>query len=186
MILSDKEIKRYLQEGKLKLEPQVEEKNIQAAWIDLKLGNEFRIFKVISTPYIDLKVPVDGYTEVIKISDDEPFILHPGEFVLCCTREYIKIPEDLMGVIDGRSSLGRLGIVVHATAGGIDPGWEGVFTLEVTNVGKMPVSLYPGMKICKLVLHKLSSPAEKPYYKREDAKYYQQTKIEESKIFKEF
>lgn len=186
MILSDRDVKKYLKEGKLKIEPPVDEKQIQGAWIDLRLGNEFRVFKVISTPYIDLKVPVDGYTEVAKILDDKPFILHPGEFVLACTKEYIKIPEDLMGVVDGRSSLGRLGVIVHATAAGIDPGWEGIFTLEITNVGKMPVTLYPEMKICKLVLHKLSSPAEKPYYRKEDAKYQKQTKIEVSKIFKEF
>lgn len=185
MILSDKDIKRYLKEGKLKIEP-LDEEHIQGACVDLSLGNEFRIFKVISTPYIDPKLPVDGYTEVFKTSDDKPFVLHPGEFVLGCVKEYIKMPEDLMGIVDGRSSLGRLGVVVHATAAGINPGWEGIFTLEITNIGKMPVALYPGMKICKLVLHKLSSKAEKPYYKQKDVKYQKQTRIEESKIFREF
>lgn len=185
MILSDKDIKQALKEGILKIEP-LDEKQIQAAWVDLSLGGEFRIFKVISTPYIDPKVPLDGYTEIVKIDDDKPFVLHPGEFVLGCVKEYIKMPDNLMGVVDGRSSLGRLGIVVHATAAGINPGWEGIFTLEMANVGKMPIALYPGMKICKLVLHELSSPAEKPYNKRGDAKYQKQTKIEESKIFKEF
>jgi len=185
MILSDKDIKQYLKEGKLKVEP-LDKEQIQGAWIDLSLGKEFRIFKVISTPYIDPKVPANGYTETVEINDDKPFVLHPGEFILGCVKEYIRMPEDLMGVVDGRSSLGRLGVVIHATAAGINPGWEGVFTLEITNVGRMPVALYPGMKICKLVLHKLSSKAEKPYYMQKNAKYQKQTKIEESKIFREF
>lgn len=185
MILSDKTIKEVLKEGKLIIKP-LDDSQIQGASVDLSLGNEFRVFKMISTPYIDPKIPLDGYTEAVRVEDDKPFILHPGEFVLGCVKEYIKIPENLMGVIDGRSSLGRLGVVVHVTAAGINPGWEGVFTLEIANVGKMPVALYPNMKICKLVLHELSSPAEKPYYAQKDAKYQKQTKIEESKIFKEF
>ncbi|MEM7821499.1 MAG: dCTP deaminase [Candidatus Aenigmatarchaeota archaeon] len=185
MILSDKDIKKYLKDGRIKIDP-LEEDQIEGAWIDLRLGNEFKIFKTISTPYIDIKYFVDGYTETIIVKEGEPFIIHPGEFVLASTKEYIKVPDDLMGVVDGRSSLGRLGIVVHATAAGINPGWEGVFTLEIINVGKMPVALYPGMRICKLVLHKLTSPAEKPYYLKRDAKYQKQRKIEESKIFKDF
>lgn len=186
MILSDREIKEYLKSGKLKVEPlENPEVQIQPAGIDLRLGNEFRIFKPTSLPAVDPKTPVDGYTEVVKIRDGEKFIIHPGEFVLALTKEYIKIPPDLMGSVDGRSSLGRLGIVVHTTSAGIDPGWEGYFTLEITNVGKVPVVLYPGMRICKLVLHKLTSEAERPSFKR-DAKYHKQTRIEESKIFKEF
>lgn len=185
MILSDRDVKKYLEEGKLKIEP-LEEIQIQPAWVDLRLGNEFRIFKISSVSMIDTKSPIDGYTEKIKIDDDKPFVLHPGEFVLGTVKEYIKMPDDLMGVVDGRSSLGRLGIIVHITSAGINPGWEGIFTLEMSNVGKVPVALYPGMRVCKLVLHKLTSPAETPYYMQKDAKYQKQTGIEESKIFKEF
>lgn len=187
MILSDRDIKKYLAEGKLKIEPLEDpDKQIQGAWVDLSLGNEFRVFKVPSTPFIDPKVPIDGYTEVVHLENEKPFILHPREFVLGTIREYIKIPDDLMGAVDGRSSLGRLGIVVHSTSAGINPGWEGHLVLEISNVGKVPVMLYPNMKVCKLVLHELSSPAEKPYYKQKDAKYQKQTGISESKIFKEF
>jgi len=185
MILSDRDIKKYLKEGKLKIEP-LNEDRIEGASIDLTLGNEFRIFKVTAMPFIDPKNVTEGYTEVIRVEEGKPFILHPGEFVLGCVKEYIKIPEDLMGIVDGRSSLGRLGVIVHATAAAMNPGWEGKFVLEITNVGKMPVALYPGMRICKLVLHKLSSTAEKPYYKKKDAKYHKQKSIEESKIFQEF
>ena len=187
MILSDKDIKKYLKRGKLKIEPiEDSEVQIQPAWVDLRLGNEFRVFKSSSISYIDPKVPQDGYTEVIKVKDDKPFVLHPGEFVLGTTKEYIKMPDDLMGVIDGRSSLGRLGVIIHTTSAGINPGWEGIFTLEITNVGKMPVALYPGMRVCKLVLHQLTSKPEKPYYLRKDAKYQKQSGTEESKIYKEF
>ena len=187
MILSDKDIKKALEEGKLKIEP-LEDKDdqIQPAWVDLKLGNEFRIFKTSSVSIIDTKSPIDGYTEAIKVEDGKPFVLHPGEFVLGTVKEYIRMPDDLMGVVDGRSSLGRLGIIVHTTSAGINPGWEGMFTLEMSNVGKVPVILYPGMRICKLVLQKLSSPAERPYDKRENTKYQKQSGIEESKIFKDF
>lgn len=187
MILSDRDIREYLKQGKLNIEPlKNPDKQIQAAWVDLTLGNEFRTFKSSSVSIIDTKSPLDGYTELIKIDDDKSFVLHPGEFVLGTVKEYIKMPDDLMGVVDGRSSLGRLGVVVHSTSAGINPGWEGMFTLEISNVGKIPVILYPNMRICKLVLHKLSSPAEKPYNLRKDAKYQKQMGLEESKIFKDF
>lgn len=187
VVLSDRDIKKYLAEKKILVEPLDDlEDQIQPAWIDLRLGNKFRIFKSNSFSLIDPKKPIDGFTELIDVKEDKPFILHPREFVLGCVREYIKMPDDLMGVVDGRSSLGRLGVIVHSTAAGINPGWEGVFTLEITNVGKMPVALYPGMKICKLVLHKLSSPAERPYYMRENAKYQKQKGAGESKILKDF
>lgn len=187
MILSDRDIKQYLKEGKIKIEPLDEpDVQIQPSGVDLRLGNEFRIFKATSTPYIDPKHPPENYTEVIRLEDDKPFIIHPGEFVLGTTKEYIKVPDDLMGVMDGRSSLGRLGIVVHSTSAGINPGWEGILTLEITNVGKMPVALYPGMRVCKVAFHELTSLPERPYYAREESKYQKQKGIEESRISKEF
>ncbi len=187
MILSDVDIKKALQKGDLKVEPlQDPESQIQPSGIDLRLGNEFRIFKATSVSMIDTKNPGDGYTEVVRIEDDQPFVLHPGDFILGTVKEFIKMPDDLMGVVDGRSSLGRLGVIVHTTSSGINPGWEGMFTLEISNVGKLPVTIYPGMRVCKLVLHKLTCPAERPYGKRADAKYHKQSGIEESKISKDF
>lgn len=187
MILSDRDIKRLLKEGKLKIQPlENPDKQIQAAWIDLTLGNEFKIFKALSYPFIDIaKVPKD-YMETVKVEDQSPFFLQVREFALGSTREKISIPDDLAAYIDGRSSLGRLGVVVHITSGWVDPGFNGKLTLEITNVGKMPITLYPGMRIAKLVLFKLSSPAERPYYKRKDAKYHRQKEILQSKIDEEF
>ncbi len=186
VVLCDAEIKKYLKSGTLKIEPlENPEKQIQPAWVDLRLGNEFRVFKSIHISLIDPKQPVEGYTEVVRV-ENKPFIIHPGEFVLGVTKEYIKMPNDLMGVVDGRSSLGRLGVLIHTTSAGINPGWEGILTLEISNVGKVPVALYPGMRVCKLVLHKLSSEPEIPYSARSDAKYHRQKGLEESKIFREF
>ncbi|MEM7827258.1 MAG: dCTP deaminase, partial [Candidatus Aenigmatarchaeota archaeon] len=148
--------------------------------------NNFRIFKSISSPFIDTKQPIEGYTEVLELDNNKPFILHPGEFVLGITQEYIKMPDDLVGMIDGRTSLGRLGIGIHTTSAGINPGWEGKITLEISNNGKMPVALYPGMRVCKLSFIKMSSPPEKHYGLKEGAKYQAEEEIKESKIFKEF
>ena len=123
---------------------------------------------------------------MISVDESKPFIIHPGEFVLGTVNEYIRFPDDLAGAVDGRSSLGRLGVVVHITSTFVDPGWEGKLVLEITNVGKMPVALYPGMRICKLVFMTLSSPCEKPYYMKKDAKYLRQDGVDNSKIHQEF
>lgn len=187
MILSDRDIKTCLRNGTLKVEPlEDEETQIQPSGIDLRLGNQFRIFKSMSTPYIDPKQPVEGYTEALELDGSRPFILHPGEFILGTTQEHIKMADDLVGMIDGRTSLGRLGISIHTTSAGINPGWEGRLTLEISNSGKMPVALYPGMRVCKLSFVKLSSPPEKTYQTKEGAKYQSQNGLEESKLFKDF
>jgi len=186
MILPDHEIRKLLKEGKLVIEPLDDpEIQIQPNGVDVRLGNEFRVFRIISTPFIDTKQEIKDYTERIVLEDDKPFIIHPGEFVLASLKEYIKMPADLMGSVDGKSSLGRLGIAIHATSASINPGWEGKFVLEITNMGKMPVALYPNMRIAKLVLHKLSSPCERPYNVREDCKYNKQDSISESRIYRE-
>jgi len=185
MILSDRDIKNYIKSGKIFIEPELKEEQFQSAWIDLTLGKEFRTFKSIQSALIDPKNPED-ITEMITIDEDKPFIIQPGEFILGTVNEYVKFPDDLAGAVDGRSSLGRLGVVVHVTSTFVDPGWEGKLVLEITNVGKMPVALYPGMRICKLVFMKLSSPSEKPYYMKKDAKYFKQDKIGQSKIHQEF
>ncbi len=185
MILSDRDIKSYIKTGKIFIEPELKDEQFQSAWIDLTLGNEFRTFKNTQSALVDPKNPEDN-TEIISIDEDKPFIVHPGEFILGTVNEYVKFPDDLAGAVDGRSSLGRLGVVVHVTSTFVDPGWEGKLVLEITNVGKMPVALYPGMRICKLVFMKLSSPSEKPYYKKKDAKYFKQNQIDQSKISQEF
>jgi dCTP deaminase len=185
MILSDKDIKSYIESGKISIEPKLKEEQFQSAWIDLTLGKEFRTFKSTQSAMVDPKNPED-ITEMIKINEDKPFIIHPGEFILGTVNEYVKFPNDLAGAVDGRSSLGRLGVVVHVTSTFVDPGWEGRLVLEITNIGKMPVALYPGMRICKLVFMKLSSPCEKPYYMKKDAKYFKQDSVDYSKISQEF
>lgn len=183
MILPDHEIKKYLAEGKIIIEPLDEpDIQIQAACVDLKLGNEFRVFKITSDAFIDSKNPGE-YTELL-VSNGKPIILHPREFMLGITKERIKLPADIVGYIDGRSSLARLGITAHITAGYIDPGWDGKLVMEISNLGKMPVSLYPEMKIAKIVFHKMSSSAALPYNLRNN-KYQNQSTVGESKIYKD-
>jgi dCTP deaminase len=185
MILPDHEIKQWLKSGKLVIEPiDNMEKQVQPAWVDLRLDSKFRVFKNLHQPFIDVRNPGD-YTEPFD-TNHEPFILHPKEFILGMTLESIKIPADLVAYVDGQSSLGRLGITSHVTAGWIDPGFSGKLVLEITNLGKMPVKLYPGMKICKLVLLKLTSPCEMPYDKRKEAKYKEQKETLPSRIHQEF
>ena len=182
MILPDHEIRKLLKEGSLVIEPLEDpETQIQPAQVDLRLGNEFRVFKVDSVPFIDTRGKTSEYTEVRRVEKGKPFIIHPGEFVLGTVMEYIRMPDDLVGMVDGRSSLGRVGVVIHATSASINPGWEGRFVLEITNIGKMPVALYPGQRVAKLALHRMSSPAERPYSKR-GGKYQGQKGIEETRM----
>jgi dCTP deaminase len=164
-MLSDRDIKAALASGAIGVEPLEDpEIQIQPASIDLRLGNHFRIFKHTQRAYIDpLRDDLDEYTEVLEVADGDAFILHPGEFVLGTIKEYIKIPADMVAKVEGRSSLGRLAILVHATAGFIDPGFEGNITLELSNVGKMPVAFYPNMRICQISFEELNTPAEFPY-----------------------
>jgi dCTP deaminase len=187
MILSDRDIKEALFRGTIQIKPlDNPETQIQAAWVDLTLSNEFTTFKTLSHPYIDVRKPPQDYTEKIAVNKEEAFILHPREFVLGITREEVSLPSDIAGYLDGRSSLGRLGLVVHVTSGWIDPGFCGRLVLEITNIGKMPLALYPAMRIAKLVFLKLTSPAELPYNKRKDSKYAGQKEICQSKIEKDF
>ena len=186
MILPDHEIRALLSAGTLVIDPIGNpEKQIRSAGVDLRLGNEFRLFKISATPYIDIRNKPENYTEKVVVENGKPFIIHPREFVLGSIKEYIKMPDHLMGSVDGRSSLGRLGIVIHATSSSINPGWEGRFVLEITNIGKMPVAIYPGTRIAKLTLHRLSSPPERSYAKRDDVKYHAQEGVTETRIHEE-
>lgn len=187
MILSDKDIKKYINEGKIKIYPKPNFKEqLGSASLDLRLGNEFRIFDHIKKPFIDIKNPKSfkNITQLLKIKKGEPFVFQPGQFVLAVTLEEVSLADDIAARIDGRSSLGRLGIVVHSTSGHIDPGFIGKITLEIENIGMMPILLYPGTRICQLVFEKLSSPAQVPYYKKKEAKYLRAKLPEESKLEK--
>jgi len=180
MILSDKHIKQYIKEGKIKVEP-FDESLIMPVGIDLRLGNEFRKFNLDIKSHINpSKDLLEDSTELIK--SDKEFIIHPGDFVLGVTKEYIELPNDLAARIDGRSSLGRLGIIVHSTAGHVDPGFKGRLTLEISNIGKLPVSLIPNMKFCSLIFEKLTSSVERGY----SGKYLGQKSPTASKIIEEF
>jgi dCTP deaminase len=185
MILSDRDIKRYLKEEKIKITPMPDfSVQLGACSIDLRLGNEFCIFEHSKYPYIDLKggFQIEDIMKEIHVPQDEFFVMQPGEFVLATTIEWLEIPDDLVGRIDGRSSLGRLGLIIHGTASTFDPGFRGRATLELSNIGRMPLALYPGMRICAFTFETLSSPAEVPYYKKAKGKYINQNGAVPSKV----
>ncbi len=184
-ILSDRDIKKAIKQGKIIINDLVEE-NISCASIDLRLGNEFRTFKHAEITHIDVRNNnIQDLMQLTRLGNDKPFTVHPNQLVLGITKEYIKMPADMIARLDGRSSLGRLGIIVHSTAGTVDPGFEGKLTLEISNISNIPVCIWPGIKICKLTFEELSSKSEKPYNKRPDSKYCKQQNPEASKIFKE-
>lgn len=166
MILSDRDIRARLAQGDLKIGPLSDmELQLQPASVDLRLGNEFIIYRPSQVVCLDPRDPATlrDASERVVVPPDQAFVLHPGEFGLGTTVEEVEIPGDLVAVVDGRSSIGRLAVVVHATAGFIDPGFRGQITLELSNIGPLPVRLYPGMRVAQIVLHQLSSHAERPY-----------------------
>ena len=184
-ILSDKDIKKCLKEGKIGIEPLRDEKQIQPSSVDMRLGDEFKVFKVIRKPYIDPKDEEDiaSYMESTVVPEGEAFIIHPNEFALATTLEYVKVPDDLVARVEGRSSMDRLGVTMHVTAGFIDPGFEGNITLEISNIGAMPVALYPGQRVCQIVFETMTSPAELPYgHPDRNSKYMGQTRPESSRV----
>ena len=177
MILSDRDIKKRLDDESIVIDPLTDpELQIQPASVDLRLGHEFVVYKLPHVACIDTRDPesTEGYTEEVHIEDGDHFILHPGEFVLGSTYEWVQVPDDLVARVEGRSSIGRLAVVVHATAGFIDPGFEGRITLELSNLGRVAVKLYPGSRISQLVFHEMSSPAERPYGPDRGSKYFGQ------------
>ena len=172
MILSDRSIREALEAGRLQVEPMAEDA-LQPASLDIRLDRDFRVFRHHRRAYIDVREPVEDLTEVETIADDEPFVLHPGEFVLGSTLERVRLGTDIVARVEGKSSLGRLGLLVHATAGYVDPGWDGHLTMELSNVSTLPIRLYYGMKIGQLCLFRLSSPAEHPYGSEKYGSRYQ-------------
>jgi dCTP deaminase len=162
VVLSDRTIRRLLDEGRIGIDP-YEASLLQPSSVDVRVDRYFRVFRNSRYPFIDVKTNQEDLTEVVEVTDDEAFILHPGEFVLGSTLERITLPEDVVGRLDGKSSLGRLGLLIHSTAGFIDPGWDGHVTLELSNVANLPITIYAGMKIGQLSFVQLSEPAERPY-----------------------
>jgi len=172
VLLSDRDIKAEISVGRVQVEP-YDEAMIQPSSIDVRLDRWFRVFENHKYPHIDPSVEQEDLTRLLETEGDEPFILHPGEFVLGSTYEVVTLPDDVAGRLEGKSSLGRLGLLTHSTAGFIDPGFSGHVTLELSNVATLPITLYPGMKIGQLCLFRLSSPAEYPYGSEKYGSRYQ-------------
>jgi dCTP deaminase len=162
MVLSDRTIRRLIDEGRVGIDP-YDASLMQPSSLDVRVDRLFRVFRNSRYPYIDVKREQEELTELVEVADDEPFILHPGEFVLGSTLEVVRLPDDLVARLEGKSSLGRLGLLIHSTAGFIDPGFDGHVTLELSNVANLPITIYPGMKIGQLSFMQLSEPAERPY-----------------------
>ena len=186
MILSDKDIRAAIAAGTIEVTSKDGQhgKVIGPSSYDIRLGKFFKIYKHAHLAVLD---PVksesfEGVTETVEIVDGEPFIVQPGEFVLGATMEKVKLPDNIVARVEGRSSLGRLGIIIHSTAGFIDPGFEGTITLEITNINRMPVALYPGMRIGQFAFETMTSAAEVPYNKKTCSKYMNQCLPEESRV----
>jgi dCTP deaminase len=162
LILSDREIHAAIEKGTLVIDP-FDENMVQPSSIDLHVDSEFRVFDNTRYPYIDVKQPMEDLTSLVEVKPDEPFILHPGEFVLGSTFEKVTLGTDIVARLEGKSSLGRLGLLIHSTAGFVDAGWSGHLTLELSNVANLPITIYPGMKIGQLCVFQMTSPAERPY-----------------------
>jgi dCTP deaminase len=162
VVLSDRTIRRLLGEGRIGIDP-YEPSLMQPSSLDVRVDRYFRVFRNSRYPFIDVKARQEDLTELVEVADDEAFILHPGEFVLGSTLERVTLPDDLVARLEGKSSLGRLGLLIHSTAGFIDPGWDGHVTLELSNVANLPITIYAGMKIGQLSFVQLSETAERPY-----------------------
>ena len=162
MVLSDRSIKEALKQGHIVIEP-LDPQDIQPASVDLHLHQRLLVFRNTRRPYIDVKRRLDDLTDSVEIEGDEAFALHPGEFVLASTQEHIEVPHDLVARLEGKSSLGRMGLVIHSTAGYVDPGWKGRLTLELTNIARLPITLYQQMKIGQISFLQLTTPVDRPY-----------------------
>jgi dCTP deaminase len=173
MVLSDIDIKRYMTEGRIRVTPELPEAQFGSCSVDFRLGNEFSVFEHSRYPFIDPRhrSGIEEMMRTVTVPDGEPFILQPRDFVLAITIECLELAPDVLGRLEGRSSLGRIGIIVHGTAGLFDPGWIGRATLELSNLSRMPVALYPGMRICSFTFEQLSTPTSMPYRSKPGNKY---------------
>ena len=185
-VLSDRDIAAALVAGRVRVDP-YDAADLQPSSIDLHLDRAFRVFRNNRYPYIDVRKPQPDLTELLNVADDEPFVLHPGEFVLGQTLEWVELPDDLVARLEGKSSLGRLGLLIHSTAGYVDPGWKGNLTLELSNVAKLPIALYFGMKIGQISFFEMSSPVDRPYGSAGlGSKYQGQSEPTASAYFEDF
>lgn len=186
MILSDGDIKKALKDGRISIDPLFPD-SIQPASVDLHLGSEFLVFKNTGHTCIDLKKPVDDMMESVTIAEDRPFVIHPGEFALGITYETLGVADDMVGRLEGKSSLGRVGLIIHATAGYLDPGNKLKMTLELHNIANLPIVLYYRMPIAQMSYTPLSSKAEHPYGSGElGSKYFGAQKPQASQFYKNF
>ena len=172
MVLSDHDIKIEMAEGRIVIDP-TEPKFVQPASVDVRLGADFRVFRNSTHVAIDPATHQPDLTEQIVVEDGDAFVLHPGQFALGTTLERIAVPNDILGKLEGKSSLGRLGLMIHSTAGYIDPGWDGQITLELSNVANLPILLRPGMRIGQISFERMSSPVDVPYGSPELGSHYQ-------------
>ena len=184
MILSDRTIRAEIEAGRIVIDP-FDPDCVQPSSVDLHVDAEFRVFANNRYPYIDVKEEQPDLTELVEVKPDEPFILHPGEFVLGSTLERVALPNDLVARLEGKSSLGRLGLLIHSTAGYVDPGWDGYLTLELSNVANLPITLYPGMKIWQISFFQLTTSADVPYGSA-GSKYQGQRGPTASRFFEDF
>ena len=172
MILSDRSIREEIDAGRVVIDP-FDAACIQPSSVDLHVDSQFRVFANSRYPYIDVREEQPDLTELVEVKPDEAFILHPGEFVLGSTLERVALPDDLVARLEGKSSLGRLGLLIHSTAGYVDPGWDGYLTLELSNVANLPIALYSGMRIGQISFFKMSSSVDRPYGSPELGSKYQ-------------
>jgi dCTP deaminase len=172
VILSDRTIREELEAGRIVIDPLLP-KSIQPSSVDLHIDRYFRVFRNHTMGHIDVKQNLEDLTELVEIAEEDTFMLHPGEFVLGSTLERVALPTDLVARLEGKSSLGRLGLLIHSTAGFVDAGWDGQLTLELSNVANLPITLYPGMKIGQISFIRMTTPADMPYGSAEVGSKYQ-------------
>src|SRR5215469_17706351 len=172
MILSDRTILESIAQGRIVIEP-LDKAAVQPSSVDVHVDRYFRVFRNDTTPFIDPKEPQEDLTELVEVDDGRAFILHPGEFALGSTLERVTLPDDLVARLEGKSSLGRLGLLIHSTAGVVDAGWDGHLTLELSNVATLPIAIYPGMRIGQLSFLTMTTPAEHPYGTKKTGSKYQ-------------
>jgi dCTP deaminase len=172
VVLSDKTIRAEIDSGRIVIDP-YDESLVQPSSVDVRVDNRFRVFQNSRYPYIDVRQPMEDLTELVEVEGQEPFILHPGEFVLGQTLERVTLPNDLVARLEGKSSLGRLGLLIHSTAGFVDSGFSGNLTLELSNVANLPITIYQGMPIGQMSFMRMDAPVDRPYGSEETGSKYQ-------------
>ena len=186
MVLSDRTIRAEVEAGRIEIDP-FDDSRVQPSSVDLRVDRKFRVFHNARHPYIDVRKPMEDLTELVETEGDQPFILHPGEFVLGQTLERVTLPDDLVARLEGKSSLGRLGLLIHSTAGFVDSGFSGNLTLELSNVANLPITIYYGMPIGQISFMRMDGPVESPYgSQKTESKYQGQAEPTPSRFYQNF